>query len=250
LKLLHFRESVKIRERIGAYNFLFTARFDRPFLKDAAAMAYKLHNISVLVVEDNEPMLEITKSLLTTFGVGHVVPAINGESGFSKYCEYACDIVLADWMMRPLDGIELTRRIRSDPASPNPYVPVILMTGFSERRRVIEARDSGVTEFLVKPFTARDLYKRIVQVIERPRQFVRSDDFFGPDRRRAPQRPSGNYAGPFRRESDLRDPRILKMMKERQDEAHKKLKDIREKAGLGKADPFDMPLRPEDIDFR
>ncbi len=58
------------------------------------------------------------------------------------------------------------------------------MTGFSERRRVFQARDSGVTEFLVKPFNARDLYRRISQIIERPRQFVRSEDFFGPDRRR------------------------------------------------------------------
>jgi CheY-like chemotaxis protein len=215
-------------------------------------MTYKFSNISVLVVEDNQPMLEITKSLLTTFGVGHVATAVNGEAGFSKYCEYGNDIIIADWMMRPIDGIELTRRVRSDPASPNPYVPIILMTGFSERRRVIEARDGGVTEFLVKPFNARDLYKRLVQVIERPRQFVRSDDFFGPDRRRVVLKPvlkpTEEYMGPFRREADLHDPRISKMLKERQDEAHAKLKDIRDKAGLGKADPFDM--RPEDIDWR
>ena len=70
--------------------------------------------------------------------------------------------------------------MRTDPASPNRYVPIILMTGFSERRRVMQARDAGVTEFLVKPFTARDLYKRLAQVIERPRQFVRSAEFFGP----------------------------------------------------------------------
>src|SRR5690606_14043240 len=99
------------------------------------------------------------------------------------FCEINPDIVIADWMMKPMDGISFARMVRNDPRSPNAYVPIILMTGFSERRRVLQARDAGVTEFLVKPFNARDLYKRIAQVIERPRQFVRSEDFFGPDRR-------------------------------------------------------------------
>jgi len=144
-------------------------------------------------------MLDLAKSILQTFGVGDVIGAKNGEEGFKTYCRKNPDVVLADWMMKPLDGIALTRRIRTDPKSPNPYVPVILMTGFSEKRRVLEARDAGVTEFLVKPFNARDLYRRIAQIIERPRQFVRSEDFFGPDRRR---KAKTNHDGPYRRDSD------------------------------------------------
>ena len=76
------------------------------------------------------------------------------------------------------------------------------MTGFSEERRVINARDAGITEFLVKPFNTRDLYKRLYQIIEKPRQFVRCEEFFGPDRRR---RSSSNYDGPGRRATDRRD---------------------------------------------
>src|SRR6185295_5167920 len=125
--------------------------------------------------EDNQPMLEVTKALLMTFGVSNVIVAQNGEVGFKRFCESNPDIVIADWMMKPIDGIALTRQIRTDALSPNPYVPIILMTGFSEKRRVIQARDAGVTEFLVKPFNARDLYRRIAQLIERPRQFVRSE---------------------------------------------------------------------------
>lgn len=162
-------------------------------------MSYQLEAIKVLVVEDNQPMLELAKSILGTFGVGMVYTSKNGEDGFRKFCEINPDLVIADWMMKPMDGISLTRRIRNDPASPNQFVPVILMTGFSEKRRVIQARDAGVTEFLVKPFNARDLYRRISQVIERPRQFVRSDDFFGPDRRRKRE---DVYYGPMRRDSD------------------------------------------------
>lgn len=162
-------------------------------------MAYQFSSINVLLVEDNQPMLDLAKSLLNTFGIGNVITAKNGEEGFKKFCECNPDLVIVDWMMKPMDGISLTRLIRNNPRSPNPYVPVILMTGFSEKRRVLQARDSGVTEFLVKPFNARDLYRRIAQVIERPRQFVRSGDFFGPDRRR---KVDPSYSGPFLREED------------------------------------------------
>jgi len=212
-------------------------------------MSYQLHRISVLVVEDNEPMLEIVKSLLLTFGVGHVIGASDGTMGFSRFCEYNPDIVIADWMMKPMDGISFTRMVRNDTRSPNSYVPVILMTGFSEKRRVLQARDAGVTEFLVKPFDAHDLYKRIAQVIERPRQFVKSEHFFGPDRRRARDKDKyGNYEGPLRREGDSGSPDFRERLRAQQDEAYENLRKIREKSGLGKGDKFD--INPDDIEFK
>ena len=164
-------------------------------------MAYEFDKMSVLIVEDNQPMLDLTRSMLETFGVTQILLSKNGEDGFKLFCKNNPDLVIADWMMRPMDGISLARRIRNDPISPNQFVPIILMTGFSEKRRVIQARDVGITEFLVKPFTARDLYPRMTQVSEGLRQFVRSEDFFGPDRRR--KRTEG-YGGPLRRETDVR----------------------------------------------
>lgn len=163
-------------------------------------MTYQFYGINVLLVEDNQPILDLTKSILLTFGVGRVVTARNGEKGYQEFCSYNPDLVIADWMMTPMDGIALTKLIRNDKRSPNQFCPVILMTGFSERRRVIQARDAGVTEFLVKPFNARDLYRRIAQVVERPRQFVKADSFFGPDRRR---KNTDEYRGPLRRDGDL-----------------------------------------------
>lgn len=174
-------------------------------------MAYNFQTVTVLVVEDNQPMLELTKSLLLSFGTGHVVTAKNGEEGYRKFCETNPDIVIADWMMQPMDGISFTRLVRNDPRSPNPYVPVILMTGFSEKRRVVQARDAGVTEFLVKPFTARDMYRRISQIVERPREFVKSEDFFGPDRRRTKR---SDYEGPLRREEDASVPEMASRRRE------------------------------------
>lgn len=206
-------------------------------------MTYKFDRLRILVVEDNAPMLEICKALLFTFGVGEVLSARNGTEGFEIFRKENPDIVIADWMMHPTDGISLTRRIRNDPISPNHYVPVILMTGFSERKRVVQARDSGVTEFLVKPFTARDLYKRIAQIIERPRQFVRSEDFFGPDRRR---KTNINFDGPFKREFDVLQATQQKI---RMKEASKHLDQLRQKAGLSKGDKIELKTNSFDIDF-
>ena len=163
-------------------------------------MAYNFSDLSVLVVEDSKPMLELTVSILETFGIGNIVTAENGKDGFQRFCTYNPDLVIADWMMEPVNGIELARHIRTHSRSPNKYVPFILMTGFSEKHRVIKARDIGITEFLVKPFTVRDLYKRLELIIERPRQFVRSGDFFGPDRRRRKGSPND---GQLKRETDV-----------------------------------------------
>lgn len=163
-------------------------------------MSYSFSDVTVLVVEDNQPMLELIKSLLLVFGVKAVLVAKNGVEGFELYCQNAPDLVLTDWMMQKMDGISFTRLVRNSPKSPNQFVPIVMMTGFSEKRRVLQARDAGVTEFLVKPFSAKDLYRRLEEIIERPRQFVRAEDFFGPDRRR---KRDANYQGPLRREGDL-----------------------------------------------
>lgn len=162
-------------------------------------MTYRLQDVKVLLIEDNQAMLNLVKAVLQSFGVGSVITALDGEIGFKMFCQHNPDLVITDWMMAPCDGLELGRKIRFDPDSPNKFVPIILMTGFSEKRRVISARDEGITEFLVKPFNTRDLYRRLYRIIEAPRQFVESEDFFGPDRRRT--KPN-EYSGPKRRVTD------------------------------------------------
>lgn len=147
-------------------------------------MSEKLQKLTILVVDDNRPLVEMTKSLLTRFGVGTVLTAFDGQAGFEAFCEHRPDIVISDWMMQPMSGIEMAHLIRHDRASPEPTVPIILMTSLDEKQRVMQARDEGVSEFLQKPFTAHELYKRLLQVLERPRPFVEAGGFYGPDRRR------------------------------------------------------------------
>ena len=162
-------------------------------------MAFNFERLSVLVVEDTLPMLRLMTAVLGTLGVRTVYTATNGERGYEVFRKEAPDIVISDWHMEPMDGIELTRLIRRDPLSPSRLVPIILITGFSAVARVGMARDVGVTEFMVKPFSANDLAKRLAYVINKPRDFIDAPVYFGPDRRR---RRTPDFMGPFHREED------------------------------------------------
>lgn len=164
-------------------------------------MGFKFEKLSMLVVEDTQPMQKLLISVLEALNIKNVTACANGQDAFRVFCQNNHDIVLSDWQMSPMDGIELTRMIRRHQLSPNRMVPVILITGYSAWPRVEEARDAGVTEFLVKPFTAHDLARRIAHVINKPRDFIETQDFFGPDRRR--RNPSEtDYKGPQRRSED------------------------------------------------
>ncbi len=165
-------------------------------------MAFKFDKLSVLVVEDTLPMQKLIVSVLESLGVGHVHAADSGERGFESFRKHNQDIIISDWHMTPMDGIALTEEIRRNQLSPNRMVPIILVTGYSALARVAEARDAGVTEFLVKPFSANDLAKRIAYVINKPRDFIDSVAYFGPDRRRRAQ---PDYKGPYRRLMDQND---------------------------------------------
>ncbi len=147
-------------------------------------MSYDLSQVRILIVEDMQPMLSLTISILNMFGFKNVHGAKSADEGLHLFIQHNHDLIITDWLMEPKDGLELIRQVRRSELSPNKFVPVILMTGYSDQPRVEIARDEGVTEFLMKPYSARDMYARIVQIIEKPRQFVDTGEFFGPDRRR------------------------------------------------------------------
>lgn len=145
-------------------------------------------------------MRKLIVSVLEAFGVKDIYSAENGQQGFDKFKQFNPDIVITDWQMHPGNGIELIEKIRTNAASPNRMVPIILVTGYSAVTRVLEARDRGVTELLIKPFTANDLAKRLAHIINKPRDFIEAAPVYvGPDRRR---RAGDDYAGPKRRRSE------------------------------------------------
>src|SRR5271167_4080291 len=154
------------------------------------------NRLRFLVIDDNAHMRRILRTLLHGFGTREVYEAEDGASGLEAFTQYTPDIVLADWVMPIFDGLELTQMIRQQGANANPYVPIIMLTGHSEKKRVLDARDAGITEFLAKPISAKGLYERILNVVANPRPFIKTKTYFGPDRRR---NTNAAYIGPERR---------------------------------------------------
>lgn len=146
--------------------------------------AYNIERVNFLIIEDNKHMSVMVKTLLVAFGARNVIEATDGADAFKALKHFPADIIICDWVMQPLDGLDFVRMVRTSKDSPNPFVPIIMLTGYTEMHRVTQARDAGVNEFLAKPVSAQRLYSRIQAIIEHNRQFIKIKDFFGPDRRR------------------------------------------------------------------
>jgi two-component system, chemotaxis family, chemotaxis protein CheY len=162
----------------------------------------EFNRLRFLVIDDNAHARKLLRALLFGFGVREVQEAADGAAGLEAFLHHAPDILITDWAMPIFDGLELTRMIRQPGANPNPYVAIIMVTGRIDKQRVVLARDAGVTEFLVKPISAKGLYQRIVSVVTNPRPFIKTKTYFGPDRRR---NVNPNYAGTERRKGGKAD---------------------------------------------
>jgi len=147
-------------------------------------MAYELSKVRVLVLEDNGHMRKLLRSMLLAIGVGEVLDMADATHAYAKIKQTPVDFALVDWEIYPVSGLEFVRKIRTQRDSPNPFLPIIMVTGHTERERVTTARDLGITEFLAKPISAQTLSQRVEELIERPRPYIRVGSYFGPCRRR------------------------------------------------------------------
>jgi two-component system chemotaxis response regulator CheY len=173
------------------------------------------NRLRFLVIDDNAHMRRILRTLLHGFGARDVYEAEDGATGLEAFTHFVPDILISDWAMPIFDGLELTQMIRQPGANSNPYVPIIMMTGHSEKKRVTLARDAGVTEFLAKPISAKALYQRVLNIVANPRPFIKTKTYFGPDRRRnvmatykGPERRKGGKADVIRQQSLLEKARV------------------------------------------
>ena len=163
--------------------------------------SYNLERLNFLIVDDNKHMRALVKTILHALGAKNCREASDGADAFKELRHFPADIIICDWNMSPLDGLDFVRLVRTGGDSPNPFVPIVMLTGHTELVKVIEARDSGVHEFLAKPISARSLYARIWIIIEKPREFIKTKSYFGPDRRRN----DAEYKGSERRVANLEE---------------------------------------------
>lgn len=140
--------------------------------------------LTVLIVDSNSYMRKIIRTMLRGFGISRLREASDGAVALEELNMHIIDLVVADYALETLNGVELTEMVRGAEDSPNRFVPIVMLSAYTEKWRVEAARDAGVTEFLRKPLCAKDLYLRLEEVIERPRNFIRTARYFGPDRRR------------------------------------------------------------------
>ena len=120
-----------------------------------------LQSLNVLLVDDNQHMRAIAAAVLYSANIRTVREASDGAAAFEILRQHPIDLAIVDFNMFPLDGVGFTRLVRNSAESPNVYLPIIMMTGHSEKKRVTEARDAGVTDFVVKPITAKAVLDRI-----------------------------------------------------------------------------------------
>ena len=160
-----------------------------------------LNKLAFLIVDDNANMVMIVRTILKNFGIIHIYEAKDVGEAFSIVRQYAIDVVILDYNLGFMDGVEFVKMMRTAKDSPNPYLPIIMLTAYTEQYRVETARDAGITEFCAKPVTAIEVYRKICEVIERPRPFIRAGKYFGPDRRRHDM--GDAFKGPERRKDRL-----------------------------------------------
>ncbi len=154
-------------------------------------LSSRLAKVNVLIADPDTHIAHLVRDVLNHIGFVNIVIVKSGKEALDCLKEEDIDMVITDWDMKPLNGIEFIEFVRKSPESPNRYLPIIMLTAHGERRDVEIARDSGVTEFVIKPFNAKTLFERIVEVVENPRSFIISRHYKGPDRRRRGAIPPG-----------------------------------------------------------
>ncbi len=146
-------------------------------------MLVKTEGLDVVVADDSEQMRAYHRSVLEMIGAARIREARDGKEAFAAICGGVPDLLITDYGMTPDDGIDLTRAVRAGPGSPNPYLPVIMVTAYTDKRHIGLARDAGISWLLHKPVTPQELSRSIAHVIADPRPFIRTRAYFGPDRR-------------------------------------------------------------------
>jgi two-component system chemotaxis response regulator CheY len=147
-----------------------------------------LRGTKILVVDDEFYSRKVIRTLLMAIGVTDIFEADSGAKGLEAIRAVGPDVVLVDWEMPGMDGAAFVRAVRTPGGFPFPNVPIVMLTGHSERWRVVEAMRLGVNEYLLKPVSGKMLCDRLVTTLTKPRPIVRVGRYYGPE-----PRPAASY---------------------------------------------------------
>lgn len=157
-------------------------------------LSARLAQINILIIDPDKRVADLLRKVLISLGFGGIFLARDGAEGLRILHNKPIDLAITDWDMEPMNGLSFIDHIRTSKNSPNRQLPIVMLTGKAQRRHVETARDVGMTEFVVKPFSVRTLCDRIILVIEHPRNFILAGTYVGPDRRRRSGPPPADAA--------------------------------------------------------
>ncbi len=120
-------------------------------------------NMPILIVDDYRTMLRIVRNLLKQLGFDNVEEAIDGSSALQKLRDKNYGLVISDWNMEPMSGLQLLKEVRADVKLKD--VPFIMITAESKSENVIAAKEAGVSNYIVKPFNAATLKGKLTTVL-------------------------------------------------------------------------------------
>jgi two-component system chemotaxis response regulator CheY len=120
-------------------------------------------SMNILIVDDYKTMLRIVRNLLNQLGFQNVDEATDGSAALQKLRERNFGLVISDWNMEPMTGLQLLKEVRSDIKLKS--MPFIMVTAESKTENVVAAKEAGVNNYIVKPFNAATLKQKIASVI-------------------------------------------------------------------------------------
>lgn len=122
-------------------------------------------NIRILIVDDFSTMRRIVKNLLNDLGFHNTAEADDGSTALIELKKAPYDLVVTDWNMPGMAGIDLLKAIRADASLAK--IPVLMVTAEAKREQIIEAAQNGVNGYIIKPFTAQTLEEKLGKIFER-----------------------------------------------------------------------------------
>ena len=126
-------------------------------------MAVNVGNMRVLIVDDYKTMLRIIRNLLGELGFKYIDVATDGSAALESLRAKKYDLVISDWNMEPMSGLDLLREVRADEQLKP--LPFIMVTAESKTENVVAAKKAGVNNYIVKPFNAATLRSKVTAVL-------------------------------------------------------------------------------------
>ena len=120
-------------------------------------------NMPILIVDDYKTMLRVLRNFLLQLNFGNIAEATDGSMALQKLRQQDFGLVISDWNMEPMTGIQLLREVRADDKLK--HLPFIMITAESKSENVVAAKQAGVSNYIVKPFSAETLKSKMTSVL-------------------------------------------------------------------------------------